>query len=72
VLNILLQEVSTSNLDISFSMIGSKSTDFGRGKLLAGKQMVLNKYRHASISMGNMFQDLSWLHETADNTECYI
>jgi hypothetical protein len=29
-------------------------------------------YSSAPISTGNTFQDLPWLHETADNTECYI
>jgi hypothetical protein len=28
-------------------------------------------YNSAPISMGNMFQDLPWLLETTDNTECY-
>jgi hypothetical protein len=30
------------------------------------------QYGSATTSMGNMFQDLTWLHETADNTEHYI
>jgi len=29
-------------------------------------------YRQAPVSAGNMFQDLPWLRETADNTEDYI
>ena len=30
------------------------------------------KYRRTAVSTGNTFQDLPWLHETADNTESYI
>jgi hypothetical protein len=29
-------------------------------------------YSSAAVSTGNMFQDLPWLCETADNTEHYI
>jgi hypothetical protein len=29
-------------------------------------------YRHAPVSVGNMFQDLPRLRETADNTKDYI
>jgi hypothetical protein len=28
--------------------------------------------RCALVTMGSMFQDLLWLCETADNTECYF
>jgi hypothetical protein len=30
------------------------------------------EYRCAPVAAGNTFQDLPQLHETADNTECYI
>jgi hypothetical protein len=32
----------------------------------------IHKHWCALISAGNTFQDLPWLCETADNTECYI
>jgi hypothetical protein len=28
-------------------------------------------YSSATVFVGNVFQDLPWLHETADNTERY-
>jgi hypothetical protein len=33
---------------------------------------VMEWYSSASVSVGNMFQDLLQLRETADNTECSI
>jgi hypothetical protein len=30
------------------------------------------EYMCAPVPTGNTFQDLPWLHETADNTERYI
>jgi len=34
--------------------------------------VVIFKYRRTPVSVGNTFQDLPRLHETADNTERYI
>jgi hypothetical protein len=30
------------------------------------------QYSSAPLSEGNKFQDLPWLRETVDNTDCYI
>jgi hypothetical protein len=40
--------------------------------LLGSSAMSLVKYRCAPAPIGNMFQDLPRLRETADNTERYI
>jgi hypothetical protein len=50
-------------------MIYNRLLEYGQHKQIKLRYIM---YSCAPVSTGNMFQDLPWLREIADNTKCYI